>query len=192
MTAYHGTVVRELSTLRPFANPHSNLSYPCVYLSTNKALASIYVWKWPFKWMTFEIREDGLPVYNEAYAGCLRELYAGVEGCIYRCDGDFDTDDNTTIRHAVLSKEPLAVAEADPVSDAYERILRYEQEGQLLINRYEDRSAVQVQRDRNMVLGAIKRFGLLEGSHVLSDFVSARFPQLWEEARQIAAGEKSP
>jgi hypothetical protein len=136
--------------------------------------------------MTFEIREDGLPVYNEAYAGGLRELYAGVEGCIYRCEGDFESDDNTTIRHAVLSKEPLAVAEADPVPDAYERILRYEREGQLLINRYEDRSAAQIQRDQKMVLGAIKRFGLLDGGHVLSAFVAARFPHLWDEARRGA------
>ena len=59
MTAYHGTTVRGLEVLRPFASPHSNLDYPCVYLSADKALASIYIWKHPFKWMTFEIGEDG-------------------------------------------------------------------------------------------------------------------------------------
>ena len=43
MTAYHGTTVRGLEVLRPFASPHSNLDYPCVYLSADKALASIYI-----------------------------------------------------------------------------------------------------------------------------------------------------
>ena len=59
MTANHGTTVRGLEVLRPFASPHSNLDYPCVYLSADKALASIYIWKHPFKWMTFEIGEGG-------------------------------------------------------------------------------------------------------------------------------------
>ena len=72
MIAYHGTTVGNLRLLRPFANPHSNLSYPCVYLSTNKALASIYIWNRPYKWMTFEIREDGLPVYNESFKNGLK------------------------------------------------------------------------------------------------------------------------
>lgn len=43
MLAYHGTTVRDLQVLQPYANPHSNLKYPCVYLSTNRALASIYM-----------------------------------------------------------------------------------------------------------------------------------------------------
>ena len=58
MIAYHGTVAGGLDTLKPFANPQSNLFYSCVYLSTCKALAAIYIWKHPFKWMTFEIPED--------------------------------------------------------------------------------------------------------------------------------------
>lgn len=80
MIAYHGTTVGNLRLLRPFANPHSNLSYPCVYLSTNKALASIYIWNRPYKWMTFEIREDGLPVYNESFKN-------GLKGIVWRCQG---------------------------------------------------------------------------------------------------------
>ena len=69
MIAYHGTVVGGLDVLKPFANPHSNLSYPCVYLSTCKALAAIYIWKHPFKWMTFEIPEDGIPLYKNPFRG---------------------------------------------------------------------------------------------------------------------------
>gem|GEM_PF-3852554 len=32
MIAYHRTTVGGIAQLRPFANPHSNLKYPCVYL----------------------------------------------------------------------------------------------------------------------------------------------------------------
>lgn len=40
MIAYHGTIVGNIDVLQPFANPASNLKYPCVYLSTNKALSA--------------------------------------------------------------------------------------------------------------------------------------------------------
>ena len=84
MTAYHGTTVRGLEVLRPFASPHSNLDYPCVYLSADKALASIYIWKHPFKWMTFEIGEDGIPVYNESFKDGLRAFYGGGHLHLFR------------------------------------------------------------------------------------------------------------
>ena len=182
MTAYHGTVVGGIQTLLPYANPHSNLDYPCVYLSTNKALASIYIWNKAYKWMTFEIRGDGVPVYNESFEHGLREFYAGVKGYIYTCHADFETDANTTIQHAVISKTPVEISDVDVVEDACERILAYEQKGLLVINRFEDRSEAQKSKDNNMILAAIRRFDLLQGDHPLSGFVSSKFPQLWNEA----------
>ena len=182
MTAYHGSAVCGLRTLTPYANPHSNLKYPCVYLSTNKALASIYIWNKPYKWMTFVIREDGMPVYEESFRGGLREFYSGVKGCIYTCEGEFETDENTAIRHAVISREPVEIVDTDPVEDAYERILQYERDGQLVIHRFEDLTEAQRRSDRSMILGAIRRLELLKGEHPLSGFVSETFPELWEEA----------
>ena len=185
MIAYHGTVVAGLRTLKPFASPHSNLKYPCVYLSTNKALSSIYIWNKDYKWMTFEIREDGMPVYNESFKNCLLEFYGGVKGYIYICDADFETDENTTIKHAVISREPVDVLDVDVVNDAYERILQYENDGMLIINRYENLPEEQKSNDRNMVLGAIRRLELLKGEHPLSNFVSSKFPELWDEAHRL-------
>ncbi len=182
MIAYHGTVAEGLTELRPFANPHSNLDYPCVYLATYKALAAIYIWNRPYKWMTFEIPEDGIPVYNESFQNGLRFFYGGVKGIIYTCEGDFQTDKNTTIRHAVVSRQPVRVIGTDKVEDAYERILQYEKKGLLRINRFERLTKTQRQKDHNMVLSAIRRLELLKGTHPLSSFVSQTFPELWEEA----------
>lgn len=187
MLAYHGTVVGNLKVLHPFASPHSNLDYPCVYLSTNEALASIYIWNRPYKWMTFEIGEDGVPVYKESFENGLEEFYKGVSGYIYTCSGDFGSDENTGIRHAVISREPVEVLAADIVEDTYARILRYEAEGLLRIDRYTDLTDEQRRKDRNMVLNAIRRLDLLKGNHPLSGFVSEKFPDLWSEA---ASGEQ--
>ncbi|MCL2401450.1 MAG: hypothetical protein FWC90_02270 [Oscillospiraceae bacterium] len=135
--------------------------------------------------MTFEIREDGMPVYNESFKDCLLEFYGGVKGYIYICNGDFETDENTTIKHAVISKESVEIQDVDVVDDAYERILQYEKEGLLVINHFENLSDEQKRRDRNMVLGAIKELELLKGEHPLSAFVSAKFPEIWEEALNL-------
>ena len=182
MIAYHGTTVGNIDTLMPFANPHSNLKYPCVYLSTSKALAAVYIWNASYKWMTFEIAEDGIPVYNESFQNGLREFYNGVKGFIYTCESHFETDENTTIRCAVVSKSPVLIQGADIVENAYERILQYERQGALRINHFENLSQEQIAKDKNMILGAIKRLELLKGEHPLSGFVKEKFPIYWQEA----------
>lgn len=182
MIAYHGTIVGGLHTLKPFASPHSNLNYPCVYLSTNKALSSIYIWNKEYKWMTFEIREDGMLVYNESFKNGLLEFYHGVKGYIYSCNGNFEKDENTTIKHAVVSRKNVDIQNVDVVEDAYERIMQYETEGILVINHYKNISDEQKRKDKNMVIGAIKRLELLKGEHPLSSFVSSKFPEFWDEA----------
>lgn len=138
---------------------------PASICPADKALASIYIWKHPFKWMTFEIGEDGIPVYNESFKDGLRAFYGGVKGVIYTCSGSFGTDKNTGIRSAVVSRDPVPVAAADEVDDAYSRILRYESEGRLRIRHYEDLTVEERRRDRNMVRGAIRRLDLLRGEH---------------------------
>lgn len=191
MIAYHGTTVCGIRVLKPFANPASNLDYPCVYFSVNQALASVYIWRYPFKWMTFEIREDGVPVYNETFSNGLRSFYEGVKGVIYTAEGDFETDANTTIRHAVISREPVPIQRADEVEDAYERILRYEREGRLCIRRFDQLTEAERARDRRMVANTIQRLRLWEeiqtiergeAGNPLAPFVRDTFPDIWEEA----------
>lgn len=186
MIAYHGTIAGGITELKPFANPYSNLKYPCVYLSTNKALSTIYIWNKEYKWMTFEISENGIPVYNESFKNSLIEFYSGIKGYIYRCDSDFEIDENTTIKYAVISRHFVKILDVDIVEDAYERILQYEKEGLLAINHFENLSEKQKQKDKNMVLGAIKRLNLLKGEHPLSNFVSIKFPEIWEEAQHFS------
>jgi len=47
---------------------------------------------------------------------------------------------------------------------------------------YENLSDERKRKDRNMVLGAIKRLDLLKGEHPMASFVASKFPGLWEEA----------
>ena len=101
---YHGTIVKNLSELKPFASPHSNLKYPCVYLSANKAMAAIYIWNKPFKWMSFHVQDDGIPVITESFPNHIHEFYNGVSGCIYIA---LLADLNATIYLQILKNESL-------------------------------------------------------------------------------------
>ena len=88
-------------------------------------------------------------------------------------------DDQMGISCAVISKKPVPVVDADPV---YERILQYEQQGMLLINRFETLTEEQKARDKRMIMREINRLELLKGTHPLSGFVRETFPVVWEEA----------
>jgi hypothetical protein len=182
MICYHGSIYTEIKVLQPRLSPFANLKYPCVYLSTNEALASIYIWNKPYKFMTFEIRDDSLPVYNESFKNGLREFYDGVSGCIYKCDVEFETDPSVHIKYAVISKKPVPVKTRDIVDNAYEKILLYEKKGLLVINRFETLTEQQRENDRRMVRNTIKNLNLLSSTHPLSAFVSEKFPSLWQEA----------
>lgn len=127
-------------------------------------------------------RKELMPVYNESFKNGLLEFYYGVKGYIYICNDDFETDENTTIKYALVSRKTVDIQGVDVVEDAYERIIQYEKEGFLVINHYENLSDEQKRKDKNMILGAIKRLELLKGEHPLSSFVSSKFPEFWDEA----------
>ena len=112
------------------------------------------------------------------------EFYGGVSGSIYTCDGDFEYDPNAKIKIAVVSKIDVMVKEADVVQDCYMRILEYEEQGLLHINRYETLTEQKREAEHRMILSAIKHHKLLHGSHPMAPFVKEKFPDIWEEARR--------
>jgi len=185
MIAYHGTTVSGLSVLKPFAGPYSNLDYACVYLTTYKPLAAIYIWNKPYKWMNYGFTDDGLPIYTESFPNALKEFYGGLSGCIYSCEGEFEYDANAKIKIAVISKNDVPIMCADEVTDCYARILEYEQQGLLRINRFESLTDEKRASEHKMILSAIKHHKLLQGNHPMAPFIKEKFPEIWEEAKRI-------
>ena len=85
----------------------------------------------------------------------------------------------------MISKEPVAVLDVDVVENAYERILRYENEGELVIHQYGTLTNEQIASNKSIILSTIERLELRKGTHPLSGFVSEKFPELWEEAARV-------
>ncbi len=121
--------------------------------------------------MNYGFAEDGVPIYTESFPNALKEFYGGVSGAIYSCEGDFEYDANAKIKIAVVSKNNVMIKETDIVKDCYQRILEYEKQGLLYINRYENLTEEKVKAEHNMILFAIKRHKLLEGNHPMAPFV---------------------
>lgn len=181
MLAYHGTAKTGLTQLMPFASPHSNLEYACVYLSRLKELAALYIWDKPYKWLNFNFAEDGHVVYTESFPRALEEFYCGLAGSIYTCEGEFEYDKNARIQVAVISRKPVNIIEEDFVPDALERILAYEKLGLLEIRRFEALTEAQLASEKRMIASAIKR----ECAHVaLIEFIREKFPAIWAEGQE--------
>ena len=189
MLYYHGSPKVGLTILKPFLCADSNLKKPCVYLTSNRALAALYIWNRPFRWMNYGIREDGVPVYTESFPGALSTFYSGVRGCVYTCRGNY-TENGTGISVAVVSEEPVPVEATEPIDDAYKELLRLEDAGELVIRRYESLSEEQLEAQNTMILREIREENLLRRPESpLSLFLQERFPTLWERAKKQMLSE---
>jgi len=184
LLAYHGSAITGLRELQPFARPDANLPYPCVYLATHQALAALYIWDKPYKWLNFSFAQDGGLVYTESFPGALNEFYGGLAGSIYTCEGEFEYDENARIRMAMISRVPVHVAQEERVPNALARILQHEREGLLEVRRYETLTAAQLAAEERMIFAAAKR----ERSPAMQAFMQEKFPAIWEQAN-IAKGE---
>ena len=60
--------------------------------------------------------------------------------------------------------------------------MNFEKMGKIKIIRFDELDEKQLNRRRNMILGAIKRFNLIKREHPLSTFVPQMFPEIWAEA----------
>jgi hypothetical protein len=182
MEYYHGTTVGGLEILQPFANPASNLKKPCVYLSTIREIAAMYIWKHPFKWLTFEFGQHNEVIYYECFPGHLEYFYRGVTGYIYAVEGEFECDNKIGIRCAAISEQPITVQQCETIPDACETLLNYERQGNLMIHRFETLSPEKHAASRRMVLSAIKRLDLLKEDKPMAAFVKEKFPEIWNDA----------
>lgn len=182
MLFFHGTKVQGIEVLRPFKSQYSNLKKMCIYLSTNRALASIYIWDMPFKWMTFGFTEEGIPEYEESFPNALETFYKGVKGSLYICDGDYEMSKELGIEYVATPNEHVEVKEEIAINDALEWLLELERKGELVIKRHEDYSDDDHAKTKKMVLGVLKRLNLKKDDHPITPFVRDTFPEYWKEA----------
>lgn len=189
MDFYHGTAVRGLTELQPFASPYANLKEPCVYLTTSKQLALHYIWntdKYPIKSPMLNVRKDGILVFQEMFSGALEYFYKGLSGYIYHCVGDYKLNGDVGIITCATSNKSVPISDFEYIDDVYEKIMSYEKQGAFIYEKYENLPQYRYDIIRGIIIRSIKRDDLFNNpSHPNYVFYQEKYPQYWREAEVL-------
>ena len=185
MDFYHGSVKEGLTVLKPFPQKHSDRE-PCVFLTLNKQVALFYIWdsnRFTAKIPTFEVRKNGVIVFQEMWGGALKYLYKGLSGYIYRCVGSYELDPTFRINSVALPKNEVEIKDCEFIEDVYDRIVEYEKYGLFICEKYEELSQNKHDGIRRWVMNWIEGNNLLrDKDSFLSKFFQDRYPKYWKEA----------
>jgi len=179
---YHGSSTGGIQTLQPFTADHGK---PYVYFTTSDVSAAFYaarVIERPYYWVPFGYDAHGKITYTEVWKNAFAEVYSGKTGFVYCCEGDDKRLLRFPTHHSLrLSTEAVAVAHSEKIDDLHAWFLQREQEGKLIIQRYESLAPVQLSLWHGMVLEElIMNFSVVEQEHPYTRFVQEKLPAIWE------------
>lgn len=179
---YHGSSTGGIQTLQPFTADHGK---PYVYFTTSDVSAALHaarVIERPYYWVPYGYDAKGRITYTEVWKNAFGEMFSGKKGYVYCCEADekkllrFPT--HQSVR---LSTEPVPVSHCDTIDDLYDWFLRREQEGKLVIQRYDTLEPGQLSLWHGMVLEElIANFSGAKQDNVYMRFVQEKLPAVWE------------
>ena len=179
---YHGSSTGGIQTLQPFTADHGK---PYVYFTTSDVSAALHaarVIERPYYWVPYGYDAKGRITYTEVWKNAFGEMFSGKKGYVYCCEADekkllrFPT--HQSVR---LSTEPVPVSHCDTIDDLYDWFLRREQEGKLVIQRYDTLEPGQLSLWHGMVLEElIANYSGAKQDNVYMRFVQEKLPAVWE------------
>lgn len=149
---YHASPTAGIRTLEPRVSNHG---LPRVYFSRKRENTLVYLcnaiekhcretgFSYPGpceKWGPYGFTPQGLLRLEEYYPNALEDTYKGVPAYIYMVHETPAMQPLEGIRDAVISAEPVPVADVEYIEDAYQAILAAEKVGQIEILRYKQLS----------------------------------------------------
>ena len=147
---YHASRIKGITRLEPRISEHG---MPLIYFSKKRENTLVYLsnaveryceetgfkyngsWK---KWGPYGFTGDGIQQIQEYYPDALEKTYKGVSGYIYRAGTLTDSGYEIQIPDAVTSSLPVEVSDVEYVPDAYEAIIKAEEDGLISILRYKE------------------------------------------------------
>ena len=179
---YHGSSTGGIQTLQPFTADHGK---PYVYFSTSDVAAALYAARAidrPYYWVPYGYDAQGKITYTEVWKNAFHEMFSGKTGYVYYCE----CDDKKLLRFPThqsirLSVEPVSITRCEKIDDLYRWLLQREQEGKLIVQRYESLAPGQLSLWHGMVLEElIERFSSVEQDNAYIRFVQEKLPAVWE------------
>ena len=176
---YHGSPHEGIELLEPRLSEQHN-AY--VYFTRNKVLATIYcvqIVSPPSNWYPYGF-EDGKLKYIEYYPDALEDVYKGKRGYIYSCIEDNKMFNYPEINDVLVSETVVKTESCYEIIDVYEKLLEYEKEGKLIIQRFDTLTSKQKTSINEMILNEITRYNLLcTPENEYSKFIKTRFNTIW-------------
>lgn len=145
---YHASSVKGIKTLEPRISNHD---IPLIYFSEKRENVLVYlsnavekfcketgfnysgVWH---KWASYGFDKDGILTLDEYYPNALIGTYKGVSGYIYSAESVNNSGDTISVPYVVASSEKVTVSGCEFFEDAYNEIIKAEENGLIRITRY--------------------------------------------------------
>lgn len=160
---FHASQTPDIAVLEPRISNHGT---PLVYFSKKRENVLVYLSNavekycketgfphtgpWT-KWGPYGFTKDGLLQFDEYYPNALAETYQGVSGFIYTVGKIADPGEPIEIPDAITSRSPVPVLSCEFVPDALAALLQAEQDGLLVIRRYQERTEAQRKWEDKMI-----------------------------------------
>lgn len=194
MILYHGTHVQNIGRLEPFLTRGNALRKPAVCFTPNFAIALLYIWDRPFKWVSFAENDDGTVVFTEEYDDMLFDLYNNAEGSIYEVDGSNPLIIPASFKGVYTSEGPVFVEKEMHIDNAYDEILKQEAQGKIMVRRYSGLSLEEKEVIFRQTVRAIHMQKLLlpsdyEYRQKMAEFAKFHWPKEWDVASKMSKEE---
>lgn len=161
---YHASNIKDLKVLKPHVSMHGK---SLVYFSDKKENVLVYLsnavekyikekhnrpLKQYKKWATYGFTKEGVLCLEEYYPSALKETYKGVKGYIYCVENLTLPESIKEIKNVVAIDDEVEVSSIIEIEDAYEEILKAEQDGRIVISRFEDMTEKKREFIKNMMI----------------------------------------
>lgn len=186
---FHGSPLGGLEWLKPGCALSEN---PCVFLSSNRAHATLYTVRKNFYPYGFD-KATGLVCYTEPYKNCLKDIYGGKSGYVYEVGPVEGAKPLEGIRYAHVATEDIKIASFEFIEDVYARLIEYSEQGQMMIEMFHETAQARLAFYEQKMVEIIINENLLQREDDYAVFVKSRFPDALRRAVEIdEANRKGP
>ena len=179
---YHGSATAGLTELRPYRSEHGK---PYVYFTKNPIIATFYTVHHvmrPYNWFPYGYVSEQVLSYSEYYPDAMADVYKCKERYIYVLDENDFRSGKTLIGDTVVFEEAVKISSCITIPDVYQKLLEYENAGQLYISRFKNDEESLNWID-NMIVLEIEINDLKNMKSDYCDFLQKHFPKAWERAK---------
>lgn len=194
MKLYHGSNIRDIKVLKPVATRLNAISKPVICFASNPCNALFYIWNRSYKWVAFRGGEDGIVVFTEQYENMLCDFYNNVSGSLYECNGNNPDIIPTHMKDVYSSEVPVSVEKESVISNVYDEIIKQEALGNIRIQRYNQLTYEEKEKQFKTIVRAIHMQKLLLPSDYIpqqeqAEFVKTHFIKEWNAALKMTRQE---